>query len=81
MPKITEQDKAICSLQSSNEHAIGMYTFLTVTEVSEILNVSRDTVYRLLDSKSLPFYYFGGCKRVSMEDLHRYLKSCHIVAQ
>lgn len=81
MSKISKDNKTICSLQFSNGHADGMYTFLTVKEVSEILRISRDTVYRLLDSRKLPFYYIGGCKRVSTDDLQVYLQSCHIEAQ
>ncbi len=78
MPKKTVNE-TICSLQSSNE-LVGMFGFMTVKEVSEVLKVSRDTVYRLLDSRDLPFHMIGGCKRILLTDLKQYLAKTRIQA-
>lgn len=69
MPNISEKE-AICSLQPNNEF-VGM--FLTVAEVANILVVSRDTIYRLLDKRKLAYHSIGGCKRIHKDDLKLYL--------
>jgi excisionase family DNA binding protein len=64
--------RTICSLQSNTE-LVSLFSLVTVKEVSEALRVSRDTVYRLLDNRKLPFHMIGGCKRIAISDLQNYL--------
>ncbi len=44
-------------------------TYLTVEQVAEVLQLSRDTVYRLLASGDLRGVKFGKCWRVRIEDV------------
>jgi len=82
MPKISEQNnEEISSLQLNNEHATSMYTFLTVKEVSKVLKVSRDTIYRLLNDRKLAFYHIAGSKRIALEDMKNYITKCAVEAQ
>ena len=48
--------------------------FLPVSEVSEILNVSKTKAYILLNDEVLPFFTFGGVRRVSKRDLEEFIK-------
>ncbi len=77
MSKISEHETT-CSLQYNNEL---FETFLTVKEIAKILQVSNDTVYRLLDERKLSFYFFGRCKKISITDLMDFLTVCYRVAQ
>ena len=79
--KPNRSDKeTICSLQFTNELVVE-FKFLTVKEVSEVLRVSTDTIYRLLDNRKLPFHMIGGCKRIMLKDLQHYLDQNKIQAQ
>lgn len=71
--------KTICSLQSKTE-LVGVLAFFTVKEVSEALRVSRDTIYRLMDSRKLPFHLIGGCKRIALDDLKEYIQESKVQA-
>ncbi len=48
--------------------------FVTVSEVADLLRVSRMTVYRLIDQRSLPAIRVGRGYRILEEDVHRYLQ-------
>jgi excisionase family DNA binding protein len=54
---------------SSNEARI-----LTVSEVSEYLNIHRTTVYRLLRERRLPGFRIGSDWRFSVEALEQWLR-------
>lgn len=47
--------------------------FLTVTEVAATLRVSNMTVYRLINTGSLPAVRIGKSFRIREDDLNRYL--------
>lgn len=50
-------------------------TFLTVTEVAAILRVSNMTVYRLINTGTLPALRIGKSFRIRQGDLDRYLSA------
>ena len=45
-----------------------------IIEVSEILNVSRSTVYRLINNGELLVVNIGGCKRITKKAIHHFLE-------
>jgi excisionase family DNA binding protein len=49
--------------------------FITVNEVSQLLRVSKMTVYRLINQGDLPAVRIGRGYRLREEDVHRYLES------
>ena len=46
---------------------------LRISDVAEILKISKTTVYRLADSGELPSVRFGGMVRVRELDLQEYI--------
>jgi excisionase family DNA binding protein len=48
--------------------------YVTVQEVSEVLRVSKMTVYRLVRTKELDSKRIGRSIRIPVEDLERYLR-------
>jgi excisionase family DNA binding protein len=55
-------------------------TFLTVAEVAAIMRVSKMTVYRLLQSGTLPAVRVGRSFRVPENAVHDYLRNAFIEA-
>lgn len=55
---------------------IGLTTdnLITPKELTSILNISMATVYRLVDSRKIPFFKVGGRLRFCKTDIDRYLK-------
>lgn len=51
---------------------------ITPEDLTKILNISKSSVYRLVDNRSLPFYKVGGNLRFSLTDIGRYLKEVRI---
>jgi len=49
-------------------------TILKVREVMELLNVSRGTVYNLINAKKFPVYKIEGATRIWRSDIETYLK-------
>lgn len=49
---------------------------LTIKEVQERLNVSLNTVNRLIHSGKLPSYKIGKCRRFKANDVEKYINSC-----
>jgi excisionase family DNA binding protein len=47
---------------------------LTVKQVAERLSISRSLAYRMIRSGEIPSYRIANCRRVSEEDLQKYLK-------
>lgn len=45
----------------------------TINQVAEILAVSKITVYRLVESRKIPFYKIKGCVRFAEADILDYL--------
>lgn len=48
---------------------------LTVDEVAEIFRVSKPTIYRMIQSRILPFYKIGGALRFKETEVLEYLES------
>lgn len=42
-------------------------------EIADILSVSKITIYRLVESKKIPFYKIKGCIRFTENDILKYL--------
>lgn len=47
---------------------------LRMTDTAEVLNISRRSVIRLIDSGDLPSFKFGGSVRISESDLLAYIE-------
>lgn len=47
---------------------------LNIDEVAEYLNVSKPTIYRIVDSRQISFYKIRGSLRFSQEDIDKYLE-------
>ncbi len=52
--------------------------FITPDELSKLLKISKSSVYRLVDSRVLPFYKFGGNLRFSSDDVSCYLSETRV---
>ena len=46
----------------------------TITDIGKILNVSRSTVYRLIDRGDILVINVGGCKRITETSLRNFIK-------
>lgn len=46
---------------------------LSPNETARRLGVSRETVYRLMDSGAIPSFKVGSVRRVRAEDLHEWI--------
>ena len=46
---------------------------LTVKQVAERLSISRSLAYRMIRTGEIPSYRIANCRRVSEEELQRYL--------
>ena len=51
-----------------------MTEFLTPQEVAEMFNISKSTLYRLMDMRKIPFFKIGGSIRLSKTDVNQYLE-------
>lgn len=47
---------------------------LTVSEVADVLRVSRMSIYRMIKQGEMPAFRVGRGYRLREEDVHRYLK-------
>ena len=52
--------------------------FVPISEIAAALEVSRMTVYRLINSGDLPAYQIGRSKRVFRDDAEAYLRGTRI---
>jgi excisionase family DNA binding protein len=52
--------------------------FLTPKELKDILGISLPTVYRLIDSRKIPYYKIGNSLRFFRDDIIKYLESNRI---
>lgn len=51
-----------------------IYKFYSIKELSEIFNISKVTIYRLVESRKIPFYKIKGCIRFAHNDVIQYLE-------
>lgn len=56
-----------------------MSKYYDVKGVAELLGLSIHIVYRLVRSGELPAYQFSGAKRISEDDLLKYIESHRLV--
>ena len=48
---------------------------MTIDEVAELFRVSKVTIYRMVESRIIPFYRLGGRLRFNEEEMLSYLES------
>jgi excisionase family DNA binding protein len=46
---------------------------LTIVEAAEALSVSRSSIYRLFDAGQLAWIQIGGCRRVTVTEIDRFI--------
>mgnify|MGYP000950884385 CR=1 FL=1 len=51
---------------------------ITPEDLMKFLNISKSSVYRLVDKRSIPFYKIGGNLRFSIDDIEGYLNTVKI---
>ena len=51
---------------------------ITPEDLMKLLNISKSSVYRLVDKRSIPFYKIGGNLRFSIDDIEGYLNTVKI---
>jgi len=51
---------------------------ITPDELSKLLNISKPSVYRLVEKRILPFYSVGGSLRFSLIDIEAYLSNVRV---
>ena len=51
-----------------------MVQYLSVKQMAEILQVSRRTIYRMIDSGKLPAYKLDRDWRIAKEDINQFLE-------
>ena len=65
------------SMSANRWYIIGrviiMVQYLSVKQMAEILQVSRRTIYRMIDSGKLPAYKLDHDWRIAKEDLDQFL--------
>jgi len=55
--------------------APGGLKLLAPNELAELLNISKTTVYRLVERRAIRFYKIAGCLRFDLKDVEAYLQS------
>ncbi|MDD2287746.1 MAG: helix-turn-helix domain-containing protein [Bacteroidales bacterium] len=53
-------------------------SLITPNELSKLFSISKSSVYRLVDNRSLPFYKIGGNLRFSLNDVDNYLSDVKV---
>lgn len=59
----------------ANEESKVFPKLLTIDEVAKLFRVSKATVYRMIESRILPFYKVTRAIRFAEEDVLKYLES------
>jgi excisionase family DNA binding protein len=52
------------------------FRYLTVKELSKILNVKEKTLYQWAELGQVPCMKLNGCLRFSLQDIHAWIESC-----
>ena len=55
-----------------------MNKMLSGNQVAEMFNVSKATIYRLVETRKIPFYKIGGALRFAEEDITKYLEEVRV---
>lgn len=59
-------------MQNNNHN---YYDLLTVSEIADLLRLSRVSIYRMIDSKKLPCYKLSGSLRFDRSDILEFIKN------
>ena len=59
-------------MRFETDHKLPM--LLTVDEVAELFRVSKNSIYRMVQSGMLPFYKIGGAMRFAESDILAFLE-------
>jgi len=51
---------------------------LSPNDLAKILNISKPSIYRLIEGRTIPFYKIGGSLRFSEKDVIKYLEKNRI---
>lgn len=54
------------------------HRLLTVDDLAALVNLSRSSVYRLVETRSIPFHKISGSLRFSSNDVTAFLASCRV---
>ncbi|MBU0732127.1 helix-turn-helix domain-containing protein [Patescibacteria group bacterium] len=49
-------------------------SLLTVSQVAKLLNLSKTTIYRLVETRQIPHYRISGSLRFSRKEIEEYLR-------
>lgn len=60
----------------NNQQQIIKSDFMSVMDISAILDLSKHVVYRLIHSGELPSYRIGGTIKVKADDFQTYMENC-----
>lgn len=63
-----------CSLKLMKIGSNTITKLYSTEEIAKILNVSKVTVYRLIESKKIPFYKIKGSIRIAEKDVMEFLE-------
>jgi excisionase family DNA binding protein len=55
-----------------------MKKMLSTAEVAEMFNVSKATMYRLIEGRKITFYKIGGALRFTEDDVNRFLEESRV---
>ena len=69
--KVLTVDKALVDSVRADYKLLETKPFLKVTELSKILNVSRSTIYNLINNGTIPIIKVGNRTLISREDFDR----------
>ena len=68
-------------MEMAEEKNFSNVRFLTVSEVAEVMRVSKMTVYRLIHSGEMPAVRFGRSYRVPESAVEQYLRGAVVEGQ
>ncbi len=57
-----------------NENNINNLKLLSPDDLAKIFNMSKSSVYRIMDTRKITFYKVGGSIRFKTEDVEKYLE-------
>jgi len=55
-----------------------IFKLYNIDEIAEVMNISKTTLYRLVQTRKIPFYKIKGCVRFSKTDILEYLENHRI---
>jgi excisionase family DNA binding protein len=77
--KVLTADKSLVDSVRADYKLLESKPFLKVTELSKILNVSRSTIYNLINNGTIPIIKIGNRTLISKKDSDRIFKSNQVI--